>query len=384
MNTRPIPAPTSCGKPHQGCAPGRPFRPRPKARAAAALALAALGLGPAVHAQSNVSVYGSLDVSISHIDNVQGQSLWRLDTGSLYANRLGFRGQEDLGGGLKAVFVLENGFNVDTGTVAQGGVFFGRQSFAGLSSTTWGSVTLGRQYDFLYAGSPLPLDVGALLIGGLAGASGGAGTAVDNHSGGVRYDNSVKWLGKLGPWTLGAMYGLGNETPGQRMRSFVAAYRSGPVWAGLGHLRDTFSAAAAGNQITLASLNWDLRAGDKLIVTLSQAQGDQASDRQSRSRMLQLGWQHDLTPAWMLGITGGWAQTRDARRVSGDIRQYAVATHYRLSKRTTLYAMGSRVQASGSAGTAYSGVPGIGAPAATLRSSDGAQSVVRAGLLHRF
>lgn len=199
MNTRPIPAPTPCAKPHHGCAPGRPFRPRPQAHAAAALSLAALGLGTAVHAQSNVSVYGSLDVSISHIDNVQGRSLRRLDTGSLYANRLGFRGQEDLGDGLKAVFVLENGFNVDTGTVAQGGVFFGRQSFVGLSSTTWGSITLGRQYDFLYAGSPLPLDVGALLIGGLAGASGGAGTAVDNHSGGVRYDNSVKWLGKLGP-----------------------------------------------------------------------------------------------------------------------------------------------------------------------------------------
>lgn len=384
MNTRPIPARAPWANARHECAPDKPVRPRPTARAAAALSLAALGLTPAAQAQSNVSVYGSLDVSISHIDNVQGRSLRRMDTGSLYANRLGFRGQEDLGDGLNAVFVLENGFNVDTGTVAQGGVFFGRQSFVGLSSATWGSVTLGRQYDFLYAGSPLPLDVGALLIGGLAGASGGAGTAVDNHSGGVRYDNSVKWLAKRGPWTLGAMYGLGNETPGQRMRSFVAAYRSGPVWAGLGHLRDTFSAPAAGNQITLASLNWDIRAKDKLIVTLSQAQADLASDRQSRSRMLQLGWQHDLTPAWMLGITGGWAQTRDVRSASGDIRQYAVATQYRLSKRTTLYAMGSRVQASGSAGTAYSGIPGIGAPATTLRSSDGAQSVVRAGLLHRF
>ena len=131
-------------------------------------------------ATSNVTLYGSVDAGVAFIDNAGGTSLRRVESGALYANRIGFRGTEDLGNGLSAVFVLETGFNVDDGALGQGGLLFGRQSFVGLR-TSWGTFSFGRQYDLLYAGSPLPLDIGALLLGGLAGATGGAGTAVDNH-----------------------------------------------------------------------------------------------------------------------------------------------------------------------------------------------------------
>ena len=97
------------------------------------------------------------------------------------------------------MFTIEHGLNADDGTIGQGGRMWGRQSFVGLSSKTLGTLTLGRQYDFLYAGSPMPLDMGAFLIGGLAGASAGAGTSVDNHLGGVRYENTVKWQHSFGP-----------------------------------------------------------------------------------------------------------------------------------------------------------------------------------------
>ena len=66
------------------------------------------------------------------------------------------------------------------------------------------------------------------------------------------------------------------------------------------------------------------------------------------------------------------------------MKQWGLGTQYLLSKRSTLYSMVSRVSASGSAGTAYSGIPGVGAPAATLRSSDGSQTVLKAVFLHRF
>ncbi|MBI5256587.1 MAG: porin [Burkholderiales bacterium] len=347
---------------------------------------AALALPTAVCAQAapGVVIYGSLDASVAYIDNVGGKTLKRVDTGSLYANRWGLRGSEDLGGGLAAVFVLEGGFNVDDGTTTLGSRTFGRQSYVGLSDKRWGTLTLGRQYDFLYAGSPLPLDVGALLIGGLAGASGGAGTGVDNHSGGVRYDNSVKWQHRFGAWTAGAMYSFGNENNTGRAWSAGAAYRSGPVWAGVGHVHDNFAAPAGGNRITIAGLNWDVMAGHKLIATLSTARADVVADRTSKTDMLQLGWLVTLQDLWTVGAMFGQADLRNAKGVDGTLRQYGLGAQYALSRRTTLYGIGSLVQASGSAGTAFSGVPGIGAPAATLRSNDDSQGVWRVGILHKF
>ena len=62
-------------------------------------------------------------------------------------SRWGLKGQEDLGGGLKAIFQLENGFDVGTGQLGQGGREFGRQAFVGVTGNSWGTVTLGRQYD---------------------------------------------------------------------------------------------------------------------------------------------------------------------------------------------------------------------------------------------
>lgn len=348
------------------------------------LACAALACTAAAQAQHGVEVYGSIDVAVGWIDDVRGSSLKRLDSGSLYANRLGFRGREDLGDRLAALFVLESGFNADDGTLTLGGRTFGRQSFVGLAHPTWGTLTLGRQYDFLYAGSPLPLDVGALLIGGLAGASGGAGTGVDNHSGGVRHDNSAKWVGRWGAWTLGLMGGLGVENGNNEMASAAVSYRNDGLWAGIGYVHDDYSAPTAGNTVTLAGLNWDLMSVHKLIATVSTAKADVAADRRSKTDMVQLGWLTRIGGPWRVGAMIGHARIRTVAGAQGQLRQYGLGAQYALSKRTDLYAIGSLVDTQGAAGTAYSGIPGIGAPAANLRSSDDTQRVLRLGLLHRF
>ncbi|MFX5578745.1 porin, partial [Acinetobacter baumannii] len=77
-------------------------------------------------------------------------------TGS-FPSRIGFRGTEDLGGGLQALFVLESGFAPDTGAMGQGGRLFGRQSYVGLKSG-WGQIMLGRQLNMTYI-SQLKTDV---------------------------------------------------------------------------------------------------------------------------------------------------------------------------------------------------------------------------------
>ncbi|MFX6218091.1 porin, partial [Acinetobacter baumannii] len=71
-----------------------------------------------------------------------------LDSGLMKGSRLGVKGVEDLGGGIKALFTIENGFSVDTGEAGQGKLLWGRQATVGLSGN-FGTVLVGRQNDIL-------------------------------------------------------------------------------------------------------------------------------------------------------------------------------------------------------------------------------------------
>jgi predicted porin len=117
----------------------------------AAVALAAASLAPAALAQSSVQIYGIMDAGVMASDTgAPGPSKkYELATGNGAGTRLGFRGTEDLGAGLKALFELEMGISNDTGQLIgfgePGGAFFGRKSFVGLSGA-FGEVHLGRDY----------------------------------------------------------------------------------------------------------------------------------------------------------------------------------------------------------------------------------------------
>src|SRR5579875_4171315 len=89
----------------------------------------------AAHAQSSVTLYGLIDAGITYTNNQNGHSNWKASSGSVNGSRWGLRGAEDLGGGLKAIFTLENGFNIMNGTNGQGGAEFGRQAYVGISKS---------------------------------------------------------------------------------------------------------------------------------------------------------------------------------------------------------------------------------------------------------
>src|ERR1700730_16325238 len=115
------------------------------------LALAVLGaFAGAASAQTNVTVYGIVDAGVQYKNdgNPAGKTL-SLQSGIQNGSRLGFKGTEDLGGGLSAIFTFENGFNVDDGTLGQGNRLFGRQAWVGLNGG-FGTVKLGRQQTALY------------------------------------------------------------------------------------------------------------------------------------------------------------------------------------------------------------------------------------------
>ena len=124
-------------------------------------ALAALlACSGSAFAQSNVTLYGVADVYMQFAKG--DQSSKSLESGGLSGSRLGFKGREDLGDGLKAFFQLETGMAMDTGKTTQGGVFFGRQALVGLSGG-FGSFSAGRQYTphFIALDADDPFETGA-------------------------------------------------------------------------------------------------------------------------------------------------------------------------------------------------------------------------------
>jgi len=109
-----------------------------------AVLTAVCAVGPAA---ASVTIYGNLDSGITYVNNLGGQPSVQMQDGISRANALGFSGVEDLGGGMSALFKLENGYSSDTGALGQGGLLFGRQAYVGLAARDLGRLTLGRQYD---------------------------------------------------------------------------------------------------------------------------------------------------------------------------------------------------------------------------------------------
>ena len=124
------------------------------------LAAAASLFAITAQAQSSVEIYGTLDMAVDTTDRTAGVSSVlpsrvgrqeRLAPSMSSISALGFRGTEDLGGGLKASFVLEMQPTPDTGTLGNDGRTWGRQAYVSLT-TPYGEVRLGRQYaPFFYA-----------------------------------------------------------------------------------------------------------------------------------------------------------------------------------------------------------------------------------------
>jgi predicted porin len=196
-----------------------------------------------VHAQSTVTLYGTLDSGISYANNAQtgktdgvlsGRRQIALTDGAIgFGNRWGLKGTEDLGGGQAAIFVIENGFGMNTGVIQQGGAEFGRQAWVGLSNNL-GTVTLGRQYDSYIEAVQL-----LSVLSGWPAYIGTHPDDVDNLANTNRTNNSVKFrTASISGLRLGAMYSFGgvagNFTQNQ-IWSLGANYSAGPLSLGAGY-----------------------------------------------------------------------------------------------------------------------------------------------------
>jgi len=117
------------------------------------LALAVLGtFSGLASAQTSLTLYGIVDAGVQYEKGTVragDERLWRLESGRQSSSRIGFKGSEDLGGGVTGVFTLENGFNIDDGRFTTTDTLFNRQAWVGLNGG-FGSVKLGRQQTPLY------------------------------------------------------------------------------------------------------------------------------------------------------------------------------------------------------------------------------------------
>ncbi|WP_157268965.1 porin [Azohydromonas aeria] len=324
--------------------------------AAAALAACA---GTA-SAQAGVSVFGLVDAYVESA-RISGQpTVNRVSSGGSAASRWGLRGSEDLGGGLAASFVIENGFAPDTGTALQGGRLFGRQAWVGLASATAGEIRLGRQY------APLHYSMQSSDIDAFSAFSPVFAMYLSNGEQ-SRQDNQLSWWSpKLGGFSgavsvaagEGAAVAPGPTTgwipaAGTARRSLGALlrYQGGALDASAGFHQggQALPAGDAEQRAFNLGATWRL-GGAQLGGNFWEHRNELPTAATARSRGFAVGVRAPVAGA--LSVVAQVGQVRDngrayatgAAKAEGRTTHVNVGANYTLSRRTELYLRYARVE----------------------------------------
>lgn len=353
-----------------------------------AVLLTSSGLGLA----QGVTIYGALDAGVTVVNNERGGRNVKLDDSVSIGNRIGFKGVEDLGDNLKALFILESGFRVDNGALRQGGALFGRQALVGLSGD-WGTLSAGNQYDFI-ADYTAQFNASAYA----------SGYAI--HQGNFdrflldRLPNSVKYSSPtINGFNAGAMYAFG-ETPGSMHTrsawSAGAQYARGAFTAGLARTRlnnpsglatvypypaiglrtflgravDVDTAVPLDSQ-TITALGASYALGRLTLLGNATNTEFKAFGQRSAMRVYEVGGNWQLTPS-LQAHTG----VQHTRFEGHHWNQLSAGLSLTLSKRTAVYVSGDYLKASKDVDAVIGYAFG--------NSTTNRQSDLRIGIRHRF
>lgn len=385
-----------------------------------------------------MTLYGLIDEGPNYVNNVQtgrsggvlnGHSQYALSDGAtgIGGSRWGLRGSEDLGGGLRAIFTLENGFNINTGGLAQGGLEFGRQAYVGLANQM-GQLTLGRQYSIV---SDM---LGPLSEAGeVPGHMGANPDDFDDLGHSVRINNTIKF--KSTPYAgvvVGGMYSLGGvagATGRNQVWAVAASYATGPFTGAVGYMnaRDpnlsyfgtngnsggnttnnlgSLGSATTGQtnpiyagfasattlQLLIAGAKYHFGAAS-VGATYSHASFGELGNtsagpntpRYAGTAILnngEINATYAFTPAF--SVNAAYSYTRKASVGSygeATYHQGTLSAAYFLSKRTELYALAIYQKASG---TDSLGQPAVASITQLTASSNDHQLLVRLGIVHTF
>jgi predicted porin len=365
------------------------------------------------HAQSSVTLYGTLDAGMVYSNNEGGHSNWQQASGSVSNTYFGLRGNEDLGGGLHAIFTLESGFNLNSGQFSQTESLFNRQAYVGLQSEQYGTVTLGRQYDSMVD-----------YLAPLSETGGGYGNNLaahpfdnDNLDNTFSVQNSLKYQSaNYGGFKFGGLYGFSNDAgqfSNNRAWSAGASYNNGPLSVAASYLQlnnsgstnlngavtqgnGTAEIAAMLQRTFGAGINYSYGpANVGFVYTHTQLDGITGVNVGGETLAgfggtnlhldnFELNGRYALTPALSLNAAYTFTNgTMTGSNGSGDPKWQTASLQgdYSLSKRTDVYLEGVFQHASGELGNLGANVASIN----TLSPSTSAnQTVVAVGMRHRF
>ncbi|SDG67619.1 MULTISPECIES: porin [unclassified Duganella] len=323
----------------------------------------------AAFAQSNVTIYGIVDAGITSERGGKDGNVSKVTSGAASASRIGFKGTEDLGGGLSAIFKLETGVKVDDGTLDNTtSTLFNREAYVGVSSKTAGTVTLGRQYTPYYE---TLRDVGDPFAMGYAGT---AKNLFPVASYMTRNSNAVVYkTPNLAGFTGSVSYSLGEvagDSTATRQVGGSLAYGNGPLNVAVAYNmknNDTLTTKTAGvGHNTLVAANYDFKVvkvfgawskdsgqgsapinGAASATATTNAFGYTfAQSADSRDALIGL-----TAPLGASGtLMASYIDKDDKEVANRDASQWALGYSYALSKRTSTYVAYAKIKNKNGAG----------------------------------
>jgi predicted porin len=339
-------------------------------RLAAALAVTFAAATPLfAAAQTNVQLYGIMDAAVSsqNVGGPEGRTTV-INSGNQSSSRFGFRGTEDLGNGLKAMFNLEAGASIDTG--AGDSALFGRRAVVGLEGA-FGSLTLGREY------SPIASVAAATDAFG-QGFYGSNLSAFTTNRLTRRLSNSVNY--KSSSWNglkLLAAYSAGEvttaNTPSGDLKGVGVEYTLGGLYLGAAyHVINRVPADEDKESAIGAAYKFDQLGGFEIKANYM------AADREGSAKYKQA----NLGGSMPFGAHRVYANYQQQKQGNAKGNSWALAYTYSLSKRTNLYASYASLNNNSSGVFGLSSSSVTIAPAATALGKD--PDVFSLGLRHAF
>jgi predicted porin len=379
------------------------------------LCMALATISGIAHAQSSITLYGVFDEGIDYVTNSKGKPLVSLVSGEINGARWGLLGKEDLGGGYKAVFNLENGFDSNTGALGQAGLEFGRNAYVGLGGP-YGTITAGRQYSSVVDFVGLTLTASESWGGWFATHPGD----MDQLNNTFRVNNAVKYTSvTYRGLTFGAMYNFGGQAGAFNRDSGVGAgvsYKNGPLSAGAAFqsLQDPYNtaynnganaataiaspvysgyASARTLQIIVAGVAYQLghaTLGATYSNTQFQQLGADSGNAGATAHLsgnaifnnFEVNFKYMVTPAFLLAASYNYTNGSPVGSLRGaQYNEVALGADYFLSKRTDILFVTGYLKASGVDSTGHAAVAAIDqlSPSTTNH-----QAAVRLALRHRF
>lgn len=328
-----------------------------------ALALTLTVAGGTALAQSSVTLYGIVDAAVERASNGAGVKVNRLVSGQGSASRLGFRGTEDLGGGMRAIFNLEAAINTDNGTGGGvgGGLMFNRQSWVGLGGN-WGQVTFGRQFrpEARAVFGMDPFDAGSVA------------SPPNTYANTVfRSDNAIVYESpRMAGFVGRVMYAFGERAGGVSgaLDDIGASlqYYNGPLYVAYGY--DSQRNAAATDRRKWNSLGGSYDFGVAKLYGAYRTREEGVANLDETNYWLGVG-----VPIGPLTLQATIGRVDDKTRLNRDAKGYSFGAEYVLSKRTDVYMRYAKLRNEN--GATFGLDNGINGPR---------PSSIVAGLRHRF